>query len=163
MKRLRGEMFPCRLVTLAKIAFQACSIDHSDISPFRINGSRVAPNDYLRNCVRPPNVPRSLTGISSIAVDASVASLATLVLETNRLDERRERGWLLPPTRVVEEAYWRSEIMRGAVLYGPGLIRGPAAASVRPPSPTPDVRAQKRQKHHSQSPRRCPTGCNGST
>ncbi len=43
-------------------AFQACSIDHSDISPLRINSLRVASDDYRSNCVRPPNVPRSLKG-----------------------------------------------------------------------------------------------------
>ena len=72
-------------------AFQACSIDHSDISPFRINELRAvlsslsqnAPSntpvrrcdlysavcgrvdsERSRNCVRPRNVPRSLTTIS---------------------------------------------------------------------------------------------------
>lgn len=34
-------------------AFQACSIDHSDISPFRINGLRRLNNRENRNCVRP--------------------------------------------------------------------------------------------------------------
>src|SRR5213079_2078712 len=71
-------------------AFQACSIDHSDISPFRINDlrsvwnslaqnlpSRIsdsacpvvpivckhAQRDENRNCVRPSNLTRSLTAI----------------------------------------------------------------------------------------------------
>jgi hypothetical protein len=35
--QLRAEVFRYRSVTLAEIAFQACSIDHSDISPFRIS------------------------------------------------------------------------------------------------------------------------------
>ena len=74
---------------LARFVFQACSIDHSDISPFRINDLRAAWNriaqnlphaypirhvlsfqsfadtrsDTHRNCVRPSNVTRSLTGI----------------------------------------------------------------------------------------------------
>jgi hypothetical protein len=78
-------------VCLARFAFQACSIDHSDISPFRINQlrtvwNRIAQNlpsrtsdlrcpvaaivcrhmrgDMKRNCVRPSNVVRSLTAIS---------------------------------------------------------------------------------------------------
>src|SRR5215813_7309704 len=45
-------------------AFQACSLNHSDISP--LWNQRVASGQptYLKNCVRPPNVPRSLTAIS---------------------------------------------------------------------------------------------------
>ena len=76
--------------SVAGVDFQACSIDHSDISPFRINDLRAARNslsqnppsngpvprcdlhsavcghgetERRRNCVRPPNVPRSLTAI----------------------------------------------------------------------------------------------------
>ena len=87
---LREEMFPYRSVSVAGFVFQACSIDHSDISPFRINDLRAARNsvsqnppsnrtvprcdlhsavcgraetERRRNCVRPPNVPRSLTAI----------------------------------------------------------------------------------------------------
>jgi hypothetical protein len=30
-------MFRCHLVSLAEIAFQACSLNHSDISPFEWN------------------------------------------------------------------------------------------------------------------------------
>jgi hypothetical protein len=55
------DAFWCELLGATGTDFQACSIDHSDTSPFRINGLPVALNDYLRNCVRPPNVPRSLT------------------------------------------------------------------------------------------------------
>lgn len=40
LNRLRNEVFRCRLVSVAEIAFQACSIDHSDISPFKINDLR---------------------------------------------------------------------------------------------------------------------------
>jgi hypothetical protein len=76
---------------LARFAFQACSIDHSDISPFRINHLRVVWNslaqnppsnpdcprtrsdsatcertriDGRENCVRPSNLLRSLTATS---------------------------------------------------------------------------------------------------
>jgi hypothetical protein len=79
-------------MSVARFAFQACSIDHSDISPFKINDlrtvrNRVAENPpsnpdvprcdldsavYRRaalrhpeNCVRPPNVAGSLTAILS--------------------------------------------------------------------------------------------------
>jgi len=77
-------------MSVTRFAFQACSIDHSDISPFRINKlqavwNRVVQNlpsrifdlrcrvgpivcehahgDANGNCVRPSNVARSLTAI----------------------------------------------------------------------------------------------------
>jgi hypothetical protein len=90
LHRLRGEVFRCCSVDLTRIAFQACSIDHSDISPFRINDLRAVRNSVAQNppsrisdsicplvpivcrrarfnesanCVRPSNVARSLTEI----------------------------------------------------------------------------------------------------
>jgi hypothetical protein len=33
LNRMRDEVFCCRLVALARFAFQACSLNHSDISP----------------------------------------------------------------------------------------------------------------------------------
>jgi hypothetical protein len=81
-------MFRYSSVNLGQIAFQACAIDHSAISHFRINDLRQLEPLGNAICVRPPNGARSLTGISSIAVDASVASLVTPALGTNRFDER---------------------------------------------------------------------------
>src|SRR6266404_6403431 len=122
-------------------AFQACSIDHSDISPFRINELRpvlnsVAQNPPSRisdsrcrvasivyrhahrdanvNCVRPINLARSLTGI----------------LESKRVDHCGQRTRLLSSTRVVQEEPWerltpllkdaneraRIEVWRGPIL-----------------------------------------------
>ena len=43
-------------------AFQACSIDHSDISPFRINDLRTHNDQGIADCDKSSNVPRSLTG-----------------------------------------------------------------------------------------------------
>ena len=37
-------MFRCRSVSVARFVFQACSFNHSDISPFRINNLRAACN-----------------------------------------------------------------------------------------------------------------------
>jgi hypothetical protein len=48
-------------------AFQACAFNHSAISPFRINDLQSRLNLGTENCVRPPNVPRSLTTVPSIA------------------------------------------------------------------------------------------------
>src|SRR5436305_7655849 len=102
---------------LAGVVFQACAIDHSGISPFRINHlravwnsvaqnppsrisvsrCRVAPIVYRHahrdaqvNCVRPLNLARSLTGI----------------LESKRVDECGQRSRLLSSTRVVQEEPW---------------------------------------------------------
>jgi hypothetical protein len=41
-------------------AFQACSIDHSDISPFRINNLRSPVNQVSGDCDKSSSVPRSL-------------------------------------------------------------------------------------------------------
>ena len=43
-------MFPCASVSANGINFQACLIDRSSISPFRINGLRAAQSDYRKNC-----------------------------------------------------------------------------------------------------------------
>ena len=43
-------------------AFQACSFNHSDISPLW-NQTTAVTRWKIANCVRPPNVPRSLTGM----------------------------------------------------------------------------------------------------
>src|SRR5258705_12926141 len=53
-------------------AFQACSFNHSDISPFRINYLQATIGIRIANCVTPPNVSRALTGVSSIATDSRV-------------------------------------------------------------------------------------------
>ena len=53
---------------VAGFAFQACSFNHSDISPCLWNqsftGEWMSPKTRIcvRNCVRPPNVLPSLTG-----------------------------------------------------------------------------------------------------
>ena len=53
--------FWCASARAGGIDFQACSIDHSDISPFRINDLRAARNSVAQN--PPSNLPnpRSLT------------------------------------------------------------------------------------------------------
>jgi len=112
------------LVLLARFAFQACSFNHSDISPFdslrslrtgrfRINELRSVRNSVAQNspsnravrrcdfdsavyrralwhpenCVRPPNVIRSLTVIStclSVSINAAIARrrVTTRIIET---------------------------------------------------------------------------------
>ena len=47
--------------------FQACSFNHSDISPFTINDLRLRTDREDANCVTPRNVSQSLTRVSSIA------------------------------------------------------------------------------------------------
>ena len=83
LNRLREEMFLYHSMQLTGIVFQACSFNHSDISPFRINDLRAPRRDYRtrrrpflaptrsclnsatwsdlkadvhRNCVRPPHL-----------------------------------------------------------------------------------------------------------
>jgi hypothetical protein len=70
---MRWEVFRYRSVSLAKTVIQACSFNHSDISPFTINDLRLRNDREGANCVRPPNVPRSLTGHSSIAAPLLLA------------------------------------------------------------------------------------------
>lgn len=55
---------------LARFAFQACLIDRSSISPFRINNLPSLANYDHHDCDKSFNVRRSLTGASSIAVGA---------------------------------------------------------------------------------------------
>jgi hypothetical protein len=43
---------------LERSAFQACSIDHSDISPFRINGLRAARKQIITQWLHPPSFLR---------------------------------------------------------------------------------------------------------
>jgi hypothetical protein len=40
VNRMRNGVFRHHSVSFTKFAFQACSCNHSDISPFRINGLR---------------------------------------------------------------------------------------------------------------------------
>ena len=44
-------------VSVAPIALQACAIDHSGISPFRIKCLQPQFSGRFANCVPPPNVP----------------------------------------------------------------------------------------------------------
>jgi hypothetical protein len=45
---------------LARVAFQSCSFNHSDISPLRINNLQPQTDPMFADCVRPPNVGRNL-------------------------------------------------------------------------------------------------------
>jgi len=58
MNRLREEMFRYYSMQLAGVVFQACSIDHSDISPFRIDDLRAARNSLSQNPPSNRTVPR---------------------------------------------------------------------------------------------------------
>jgi len=55
-------------MSLARFVFQACLIDRSSISPFRINNLQHRLKDDRGDCDTSPNVRRPLTGFSSIAV-----------------------------------------------------------------------------------------------
>ena len=49
-------------------------IDHSDISPFRINDLQSCLKGNIGDCDKSSNVPRSLTGFSSIAAPLTARS-----------------------------------------------------------------------------------------
>jgi len=59
LNRLCEEMFRCCSMQLAGVVFQACSFNHSDISPFRINALRAVAKDYRtrRRFSRPASDP----------------------------------------------------------------------------------------------------------
>src|SRR6476469_10397357 len=59
LNRLREEMFRYYSMQLAGIVFQACSIDHSDISPFKINDLRAVWNSVAQNPPSNRTVQRS--------------------------------------------------------------------------------------------------------
>ena len=63
LNRLREEVFRYHSVSVAGFAFQACSFNHSDISPFRIKRLRVASEDYRTRCrlLRPSRIPFELS------------------------------------------------------------------------------------------------------
>ena len=61
---------------LAGIVFQACSFNHSDISPFRINSLQRLSDLNYSDCDKSSNVQRSLTGFPSIAVAVSAVAMA---------------------------------------------------------------------------------------
>jgi len=83
----------CAPARVNGIKFQACSFNHSDISPFRINNLQHRLKDDCGDCDKSSNVPRSLTGFSSIAAPLLVARRndhAASVLRTNSAVERNQ-------------------------------------------------------------------------
>jgi hypothetical protein len=108
-------------MSLARFAFQACSFNHSDISPFRISDLRAVWNSAAQtplqtyrsqcdlhsavcrhdeperrsNCVRPPRVPRSLTAILSSGTRTACQIGQVIALRMSSLitrDLRNEPG-----------------------------------------------------------------------
>jgi hypothetical protein len=62
----------CASARARGINFQACSIDHSDISPFRIKHLRTARNSVTQN---PPSIPSVLpSGLESAAYKTHINS-----------------------------------------------------------------------------------------
>jgi hypothetical protein len=92
LKGLRQEVFRYHSVQLAEFVFQACLIDRSSISPFRINNLRSPDDQHSGNCDKSSNVPRSLTGFSSIAVDVIRGTTRVREIEhALRSESERER------------------------------------------------------------------------
>jgi hypothetical protein len=55
LNRMRNQVCRYRPLSLGAVAFQACLIDRSSISPFRINHLQSQPNSENANCDRPLN------------------------------------------------------------------------------------------------------------
>jgi hypothetical protein len=66
-------------VSVDGFAFQACSFNHSDISPFRINNLRTRKSQNSGIMISPPMCSRSLTGFSSIAAPSPLGEMADRV------------------------------------------------------------------------------------
>ena len=117
MNRLREEMCRYHSIQLAGVVFQACSIDHSDISPFRFNDLRTVRNSVAQNlpsrisdprcrvvpivcghahgptaanCVRPSNLAGSRTTIS-MSCCRSLKQLRAPSAKVRRNDRRSIR------------------------------------------------------------------------
>jgi hypothetical protein len=75
-------------MSVARFAFQACAIDHSAISSFRINNLRHGFGREIADCDKSLNVLRSLTVFSSI--DAGWRGADTGVGRQGRPTVRRD-------------------------------------------------------------------------
>jgi hypothetical protein len=84
---MRCEVFQSDCVSVARIAFQACAFNHSAISPFRINSLRQRKDQESADCDKSSNVPRSLTGFSSVA--APLLLLGEIDRRVNPADLKR--------------------------------------------------------------------------
>jgi hypothetical protein len=147
-------------VSVARFAFQACSIDHSDISPFRINNLRTRHDQDSADCDRSSNGPRSLTGFSSIAATLLLPQRndrrASILLNRN-VETASKSGCVTvcpyeaasvpvrvaPTTRdFVREAWTRAppSKRRSTVVREPANLRGLAPARARLGSTAVDLR-----------------------
>ena len=63
---MRAKVFQHHSVSITQFAFQACSFNHSDISPFRFNKLQQLLELGYGDCDKSSDVLRSLTGSSSI-------------------------------------------------------------------------------------------------
>ena len=63
LNRLREEVIQHHSVSIAGFVFQACLIDRSSISPFRINQLQRRRPEANLNCDTSPNLLQSLTAI----------------------------------------------------------------------------------------------------
>jgi hypothetical protein len=123
-------VFWYRLVIVAHLAFQVCSIDHSDISPFRINNLRTRNDQDFADCDKSSNVPRSLTGFSSIAAPVPLLGGMT---------DARQSCCGTPPDRANEREYesfgWAGmsiDYSQRARPANPMITSAPAIASAAP-------------------------------
>jgi hypothetical protein len=88
--------FDVRQHARAVINFQACSIDHSDISPFRINDLRTHNDQGIADCDKSSNVPRSLTGFFKYSRAITARSANVLPPAAAALEHQRPIGYSEP-------------------------------------------------------------------
>ena len=101
--RLRKELFRYRLVMLARIAFQACSFNHSDILS-ALESVTYGRSMTVANCARPPKVPRSLTGASQYSRRSSEKTMMECAAYGNRAYSARA----FSTTGILESASFHS-------------------------------------------------------
>ena len=88
LNRMRCEVFQSDFVSVAGFDFQACSFNHSDISPFRINSLRALPLSSLAIVISPRKVTRcssiALPEITPSTSDSGIAFRETLTTPRGR-------------------------------------------------------------------------------
>jgi hypothetical protein len=127
LNRVRYDVSWCRSVSIAKIAFQACSFNHSDISPSLESTTYGSDSsEKTANCVTPPNVPLSLTAVSSIATalrrlrDSDRRTASVTSANTLRMKLPLDRGWRSIAFLLSDRREHARPAALGEGLSGPG-------------------------------------------
>ena len=85
LMEMRERVFWYHSVSVAGFAFQACSIDHSDISPFRIKHLRVVWNSVAQN--PPSNRCDSISDLRSVSCERARTNRSRKLCQTSNVFE----------------------------------------------------------------------------